>query len=66
MNFSQKKPKMVKYSWNWFKMDGNGLKWIELAEMVKTAHMARPAKMVKMAKNGQKWPKMAKLLFSCI
>ncbi len=48
---------MVKYSWNWFKMDGNGLKWIELAEMVKTAHMAKP---VKMAKNCQKWPKMAK------
>ena len=52
MNFSPKKPKIVKNSWNWFKMDGNGLKWMEMAEMVNTAHMAKPAKMVKIAKNG--------------
>ena len=60
MNFSKKKPKMVKNGWNWIKMDGNGLKQMEMAKTVKTAYMAKLAKMVKMAKNGQKQPKMAK------
>ena len=51
---------MVKKSWNWIKLDGNGLKQMEMAKTVKTAHMAKLAEMVKMAKNGQKWLKMAK------
>ena len=42
-------------------MDGNGLKWMEMAKMVKTAHMVKPAKMAKIVKNGQKWPKMTQL-----
>ena len=43
---------MVKNDWNWIKMDGNGLKWMKMARMVKTAHMAKPIKMAKIAKNG--------------
>ena len=49
---------MVKNGWNQIKIDGNGLKWMEMAKMVKTAHMAKLAKIAKIAKNGQKWPKM--------
>ena len=58
MNFSKKKLEMVKNGWNRIKMDRNGMKWIEMARMVKTAHMAKPAKIAKIAKNGQKQPKM--------
>ena len=61
MNFSKKKLKIVKNGWNRIKMDGNGMKWMEMARMVKTGHMAKSAKMAKIAKiakNSQKWPKM--------
>ena len=60
MNFSKKNPKMVKNCYNWIKMDGNGLKWMKMARTVITAHIAKPAKLAKMVKNGQKWPKTAR------
>ena len=31
-------------------MDGDGLKWIEMARMVKAAHMAKPAKIARNSK----------------
>ena len=47
-------------------MDGNGLKWMEMARMVKTAHMAKPTKMAKIAKYSQKWSKMIENGWNCI
>ncbi len=69
MNFSQKTQTWFKMVRNWIKMNGNGLKWMEMAGMVKLLiwpNRQKQPKQPKMAKNVQKWPKMVENSWSQI